>query len=149
MAGRPTWVLLLVLGTVVLAGCGGGGSSRSGIEAALLDGKVADIFSPSQLAGGKSPVCTASKTLPGDYDCSAVPILRPCTSATTGPCDSPLAPAQVWMQCFPLTSGAFAWSCTLVEPPPGTPVFTTPAQKAAPKHGIWLCRALNKDGERV
>ena len=37
----------------------------------------------------------------------------------------------------------------LVDPPPGTKVFTTAAQKAAPKHAIWACRTLDADGNKI
>jgi hypothetical protein len=36
-----------------------------------------------------------------------------------------------------------------VSPPAGVPVFTTKAQKAAPKHAVWECKTLNADHIRI
>jgi hypothetical protein len=97
----------------------------------------------------RKPVCTPSKTLADDFDCTAIPVYHACTASTPGPCASPLAAARVWMQCFPYSHAGFHWSCTLVDPPPGTPIFSTSAQKAAPKHGVWECRALTEGGDKI
>jgi hypothetical protein len=147
-------VALLAACCVAVAGCGGGGSKSSGsgsssssLEAALGVKQVAGLFTDS-LEGVIGPACTPA-AIAGNFHCSAQPILGPCTAATSGPCKSPLAPTKIWFDCFPDTGGADQWSCQLVAPPAGVSVFTTKAQKAAPKHAVWICQAFNADHQRV
>ncbi len=95
-----------------------------------------------------APACTPA-TIAGNFTCSARPILGPCTAKTTGPCASPLAPTKVWFDCFPDKAGTRPWMCQLVSPPAGASVFVTKAQKAAPKHAVWVCKTFNADQERI
>ena len=149
MHSRSLVTLALVAGCFVgLAGCGGGkSSSPSSLEAALGVKQVAGLFA-GRLDGVLGPVCTPA-AIAGNFSCSAQPILGACAPSTTGPCASPLAPAKVWFDCFPDTGGTVKWDCQLVSPPPGVPVFTTRAQKAAPKHAVWTCKTFNADHERI
>jgi hypothetical protein len=143
-------LVVLVACCAAIAGCGGGGgksSSSSSLEAALGVKQVAGLFTGG-LNGVIAPVCDPA-AVTGNYNCTAQPILGPCTASTQGPCASPLAPTKIWFDCFPDKGGADQWSCQLVSPPAGTSVFTTKAQKAAPKHAVWICQAYNANHERV
>jgi hypothetical protein len=141
-------IALLVLCCAALAACGSGHKSNDKtIEGALGLKEVAGLFTTG-LTGVTDPACTPS-AIPGNYHCSAKPVLGPCTAGASGPCDSRLAPARVWFDCFPDTSGTAKWSCQLVPPPAGVSVFTTKALKAAPKHAIWVCKAFNADHLRI
>jgi len=140
--------LAAVCATLAACGGGGSGSKPTDLEAALAVKQVAGLFAPDGLEGVFAPACTPA-AIEGNFDCSAKPILGPCTAQTTGPCRSRLAPTRVWFDCFPQTGGTVDWSCQLVEPPAGTPVFTTAAQKAAPKHAVWFCRAFNADHKKI
>jgi hypothetical protein len=134
---------------LALSACGGGHPSSAGsIDSALLSKQVAGLFAANGVSGVESPDCTASSTLPGDYDCTARPVLGPCDSKSTGFCRSPLAPTRVWFDCFP-SKGKDPYACQLVGAPAGVSVFTTAAQKAAPKHGIWKCLTLNQDEDKI
>jgi hypothetical protein len=135
-----------------LAGCGGGHSSSgssSPIVSALESKQVATLFDGKGLAGVRSVSCTSAAGLSGYYHCTATPVLGPCSDSSSGPCDSPLAPTKIWFDCFPNQSGADQWTCQLVSPPAGVNVFTTAAQRAAPKHGIWECKAYNADRQKI
>lgn len=142
------YVAALALGCAALAGCGSGHSSKPGsLDSALGVKQVAGLFNAG-LTGVIAPTCTPA-AIAGNFDCSAEPILGPCTPGTTGPCASRLAPAKVWFDCFPDTGGSVQWMCQLVRPPAGVPVFTTRAQKAAAKHATWQCKTYNADHVRI
>ena len=132
-----------------LAACGGSSSNASSLESALAARHVATLFAAGGLAGVKSATCVASPVLAGDFSCTARPVYRPCSASTKGPCASRLAPTEVWIACFPDQGAAVRWMCQLVRPPAGVPVFTTAAQRAAPKHGLWQCKAFNADHIRI
>ena len=100
------------------------------------------------LTGVIAPTCSPA-AISGNFHCSATPILGPCAAGSTGPCASPLAPTRVWFDCFPDAGGGMEWMCQLVSPPAGAPVFTTKAQRSAPKHAIWECRTFNADHVRI
>jgi hypothetical protein len=141
----------LAVSCLALSACGGHSSSASGsgsIESDLLSKQVAGLFAANGVAGVSSPVCTASSTLPGDFSCTAKPVLGPCTAKSAGFCRSPLAPTKVWFDCFPST-GKDPYMCKLVSPPAGVSVFTTAAQKAAPKHVIWKCLTINQARQKI
>jgi hypothetical protein len=141
----------LAVSCLALSACGGHSSSASGsgsIESDLAGKQVAGLFAANGVVGVTAPVCTASTTLPGDFSCTAKPVLGPCTAKSTGFCRSPLAPTKVWFDCFPNT-GKDPYTCKLVNPPAGVSVFTTAAEKAAPKHGIWKCLTLNQAKQNI
>jgi hypothetical protein len=132
---------------VALAGCGGsgggGGSKPTSLESSLGVKQVAGLFNVG-LTGVIAPECTPA-AISGNFDCTAQPILGPCTAGTAGPCSSKLAPTKIWFDCYPDTKGAVPWMCQLVAAPAGVGVFTTKAQKAAPKHAVWECKTFNAD----
>ena len=147
---RVGYLAIATVACVTLAACGGGGSGSTAtdLESALAVKQVGGLFALGGLNGVIAPSCT-STAVSGNFRCTAEPILGPCTPETKGPCSSRLAPTRVWFDCFPDSSGGVKWSCQLVDPPPGTKVFTTAAQKAAPKHAVWVCRTLNADGKKI
>lgn len=139
---------MLAVGCAALAACGTSHSSKpSSLEGALGVKQVAGLFNVG-LTGVLAPVCTPA-AIAGNFHCSAQPILGPCTAGTTTPCASRLAPTKVWFDCFPNVGGTVKWMCQLVGAPPGAPVFTTRAQKAAAKHAIWQCKTFNADHIRI
>ena len=148
VTARRTRRLAALLAVAALAGCGGG-HGVSSLDSALAATHVATLFSPSGLAGVKAPQCTAAPVLKGDFNCTATPVYRPCTAKPTGPCASKLAAPRVWLQCFSISRAGFSWTCDLVAPPVGAAVFTTPALRAAPKHGVWQCKNLNVAQEKI
>jgi len=140
-------ILVAVCATLAACGGGGSGSKPADLESALAVKQVSGLFAPG-LDGVIAPSCTPA-VIPGNFRCTAEPILGPCTPQTKGVCDSRLAPTRVWFDCFPDSGGDADWSCQLVDPPPGAKVFTTAAQRAAPKHAIWVCRTLDADGNKI
>jgi hypothetical protein len=154
VSGRGVaYLALLAAFCAALAGCGvggnggGGGSKPATLESALGVKQVAGLFNVG-LAGVIAPTCTPA-AISGNFDCTAQPILGPCTAGTTGPCSSRLAPTKIWFDCYPDVGGTVQWMCQLVRPPVGVAVFTTKAQKSAPKHAIWQCKTFNADHIRI
>jgi hypothetical protein len=149
------YLALLAMCCAALAGCGGSGSSSSSsggskptsLESALGVKQVAGLFDVG-LTGVIAPQCTPA-AISGNFDCTAQPILGQCTAATSGPCSSKLAPTKIWFDCYPDVGGTVQWMCQLVRAPAGVSVFTTKAQKAAPKHAIWQCKSFNADHIRI
>ena len=137
----------------MIAGCGSSGDSGGGapkptsLESALGVKQVAGLFNVG-LTGVIAPRCTPA-AISGNFDCSAQPILGPCTPGTTGPCSSQLAPTKIWFDCYPDVGGTVKWMCQLVRAPAGVAVFTTKAQKTATKHAIWQCKTYNADHIRI
>jgi hypothetical protein len=145
---RVRQLAVLAVGCAALAACGSSHSPKpASLESALGVKQVAGLFDVG-LAGVIAPVCTPG-AVSGNFHCSAQPILGPCTAGTSGPCASRLAPTKIWFDCFPDVGGSVPWMCQLVSPPVGVPVFTTKAQKAAPKHAIWQCKTFNADHIRI
>lgn len=139
-------MLLAVCG--LLAGCGGHEApTGSTLQSALVGKNVEGLFTTG-LVGVQGPVCTPS-TLAGNFNCTATPIYAACTPETVGPCASRLAPAEVWIDCFSQPKETDQWSCQLADPPAGTSVFTTAAQRAAPKHAIWQCANVNVAQQKI
>jgi hypothetical protein len=154
VSGRGVaYLALLAACFAALAGCGGGGDSADGgskptsLESALGVKQVAGLFDVG-LTGVIAPACTPA-AISGNFDCTAQPILGPCTAGTTGPCSSQLAPTKIWFDCYPDVGGAVPWMCQLVRAPAGVSVFTTKAQRSAPKHAVWQCRTYNADHIRI
>jgi len=151
--GAVAYLTLLAACCVVIAGCGGsggsggGGSKPTSLESALGVKQVAGLFDVG-LTGVIAPQCTPA-AIPGNFDCTAQPILGPCTAGTSGPCSSHLAPTKIWFDCYPDVGGTVQWMCQLVRAPVGVSVFTTKAQKAARKHAIWQCKTFNADHLRI
>jgi len=139
---------VVAVGCAALAACGTSHSSKpSALEAALGVKQVAGLFNVG-LTGVLAPVCKPA-AIAGNFDCSAQPILGPCTAGTTAPCASRFAPTKVWFDCYPNAGGSVKWMCQLVDPPQGARVFTTKAQRAAAKHAIWQCKTYNADHVRI
>ena len=154
MSGRRVaYLTLLVVGCAALAACGGGsgggggGSKPTSLESALGVKQVAGLFDVG-LTGVLAPKCTPA-AISGNFDCTAQPILGPCTAGTSGPCSSRLAPTKIWFDCYPDVGGTVQWMCQLVRAPEGVGVFTTNAQRTAPKHAIWQCKSFNADHIRI
>jgi hypothetical protein len=157
VSGRAVaYLALLAACCAALAGCGGSGGSSSStsagskptsLESALGVKQVAGLFNVG-LTGVIAPQCTPA-AISGNYDCTAEPILGPCTAGTTGPCSSRLAPTKIWFDCYPDVGATVQWMCQLVRAPAGVSVFTTKAQRSAQKHAIWQCKSFNADHVRI
>ena len=145
--------LLLVLAVCVLAGCGGKSSTSSSpnVETAIAAKQVAKLFVRSTgLVSVSAPVCVQT-AIAGNYNCTGRPKYVACAanSGPSVPCESKTAPTKAWIDCFPNPTGPEKFFCQVENPPAGTDVFVTPAQKAAQKVASWKCVTTNQAGQVI
>jgi hypothetical protein len=144
--------VLLAVVVCVLAGCGSTSTSATQkVENAIASKQVAKLYAASTgLLTVGAPVCTETD-IAGNYDCTGKPTYVACTAGAkpTVPCQSKTAPTKAWVDCFPDPSGSEPFLCQLENPPAGTQVFVTAAQKAAPKLASWKCMTTNQAGDVI
>jgi hypothetical protein len=142
--------VLLAAAVCALAGCGGhSAGSTAKVETAIASKQVAKLYTHSTgLLTVRAPSCVETP-IAGNFDCTGKPTYVACTANAkpTVPCQSKTAPTKAWIDCFPDPSKSEPFLCQLENPPPGTEVFVTAAQKTAPKLASWKCMTTNQGGD--
>ena len=142
--------LIALAAVFALAGCGGGTPSTSSVAGAIEGKRVASLFAGTGLVSVGGAVCTPT-SIAGNYTCTGKPAFAACkkSSAPTAACASATAPTEVWIACFPNKGGPQKFFCQLEDPPAGTDVFVTAAQRNAPKQAEWRCLASEVGGVQL
>ena len=141
---------LVLVSICWLVGCGGSTRSTAKLEAAIVSKQVASVFGKKTgLVAVAAPTCRSTR-LAGNYICTGRPTFASCPrrESPAQTCASPTAPTEVWLACF-TSPGRPAFDCQTQDPPAGTDVFVTAAQRSATKKAEWTCLTNTADGASI
>jgi hypothetical protein len=123
---------VFVIAFAVLAGGCGGDDSQSKMERAIEAGEVTGVDADARSAECDDGLPLAVRDRTGRmYACTA---------------DTPAG--TIHLTCSDV-AGEENLACVDTGAPPGTPVFTTAAERAAPKEVTWKCEDENEQGQAI